>query len=372
MALLLPSTLTSLHSLFAFSTSLSHCYSQWFSSFVLDPWTIVLVAAIVLCFFSPASWFAFRLFNLGPWAFVGGIVSDSWFLNFDSWILILNSWVIWFFILKLNLWALVLAFWFLTHYSCFFIFILLLGFGFGFGSRALVRCIVIDSQFLVLDSWFSGFFGFRLLVLASWFLVLRFLVENLELWPLESGFLILAHTLCFDFWSLCFEPLLVVLVLDLETKSLSLGYLCFGFWLIDLGSWSWFLVLGPWFWFWILKRSLWVLVIVCGFWLIAFHSWSLVLVYILNPGPFSLPSLLSSWLIVLGPSLLVIWVEMTLGPSNLILGFQLLFIYLRSLAPDFWLWNTWTFVPRLGPSFSLLGLRSGSPTPNHCFMLYYS
>ena len=246
--------------------------------------------------------------------------------------------------------------------------------------------LVFDSLFLLLHLHLASWFWFWIsslgslycywltvfLVLASWFLVLRFLVGNLELWPLESGFLILAHTLCFDFWSLCSEPLLVVLVLDLETKSLSLGYLCFGFWLIDLGSWSWFLVLGPWFWFWILKRSLWVLVIVCGFWLIAFHSWSLVLVYILNPGPFSLPSLLSSWLIVLGPSLLVIWLEMTLGPSNLILGFQLLFIYLRSLAPDFWLWNTWTFVPRLGPSFSLLGLRSGSPTPNHCFMLYYS
>ena len=92
MALLLPSTLTSLHSLFAFSTSLSHCYSQWFSSFVLDPWTIVLVAAFGLCFFNPAFWFAFFwLFNLVPWALVAVFV--FWIWKLSLWVLVISVFV---------------------------------------------------------------------------------------------------------------------------------------------------------------------------------------------------------------------------------------------------------------------------------------
>ena len=87
------------------------------------------------------------------------------------------------------------------------------------------------------------------------------------------------------FWSLLLQSCLLVCIflalqprslspcggfcfLDLETKSLSLGYFGFRFWLIDLGSSSWFLVLESWL-FGLRFESRFL-----GIW---FHSWSLKL-----------------------------------------------------------------------------------------------
>ena len=134
------------------------------------------------------------------------------------------------------------------------------------------------------------------------------------------------------FWSLLLQSCLLVCIflalqprslspcggfcfLDLETKSLSLGY-CL--WFFD----SLLLILDPWF----LSIS-WTLVpwVFLRYLVLAHSSWSSTLGYL-------------GWDLSLG----FLVFGFTLGPWNLIpgswsliLGFQLLFIYLPSLAPDF-------------------------------------
>ena len=166
------------------------------------------------------------------------------------------------------------------------------------------------------------------------------------------------------FWSLLLQSCLLVCIflalqprslspcggfcfLDLETKSLSLGY-CL--WFFD----SLLLILDPWF----LSIS-WTLVpwVFLRYLVLAHSSWSSTLGYL-------------GWDLTLG---YLGW-DLTLG----YLGWDL------TLGP--WFFDHLVPEPSFlmlivvpGPSFlvlvldsSFLCLRSGSPTPNHCFMLYYS
>ena len=167
-------------------------------------------------------------------------------------------------------------------------------------------------------------------------------------WPLD-------HSAGCGYCSLLLQSCFLVCVLALQTRPLSLCW---------------------WFCFWIWKLSLWVLVIVCGFWLIDLGSWSWFLV-------------LESWLFGLRfeSRFLGIWFHswsLKLDSWLLILDSWLsALIHLSSFFGS-WFWLSKLLLTNLsilvpGPSFlvlvldsSFLCLRSGSPTSNHCFMLYYS
>ena len=133
-------------------------------------------------------------------------------------------------------------------------------------------------------------------------------------WPLD-------HSAGCGYCSLLLQSCFLVCVLALQTRPLSLCW---------------------WFCFWIWKLSLWVLVIS----VFVFDS----LILVLHPDSWSLSLGYLGWDLSLG----FLVFGFTLGPWNLIpgswsliLGFQLLFIYLRSLAPDFdsrsCYWPTWVF-----------------------------
>ena len=173
----------------------------------------------------------------------------------------------------------------------------LLCFGFQFSSFIPLLqfwSVVLDPRTIVL----VAALGHCFLGLASCFAFLALEPRSLD--PLFM--VVLFHS-----WSLFLESRF--LALDLETKSLSLGSLGFGFWLIVLGPWI--MVLGPWFLALVCGPRtlvLWVFVRYLDSWL-AHTSWSLSLGYlfwILNLGPSSLG--FWSWLIVLGPGVLVPWV----------------------------------------------------------------
>ena len=161
-------------------------------------------------------------------------------------------------------------------------------------------------------------------------------------WPLD-------HSAGCGYCSLLLQSCFLVCVSALQPRPLSLCW---------------------WFCFWIWKLSLWVLVIS----VFVFDS----LILVLHPDSWSLSLGYLGWDLSLG----FLVFGFTLGPWNLIpgswsliLGFQLLFIYLRSLAPDFdsrsCYWplvldngslspdlsvgcSTWTLVPRVGPWFFIL------------------
>ena len=133
-------------------------------------------------------------------------------------------------------------------------------------------------------------------------------------WPLD-------HSAGCGYCSLLLQSCFLVCVSALQPRPLSLCW---------------------WFCFWIWKLSLWVLVIS----VFVFDS----LILVLHPDSWSLSLGYLGWDLSLG----FLVFGFTLGPWNLIpgswsliLGFQLLFIYLRSLAPDFdsrsCYWPTWVF-----------------------------
>ena len=151
-------------------------------------------------------------------------------------------------------------------------------------------------------------------------------------WPLD-------HSAGCGYCSLLLQSCFLLCVLALQTRPLSLCW---------------------WFCFWIWKLSLWVLVIsvfVFDSLILVLHpdSWSLSLGYLGwdDSRSFKLDSWLSA--VIHLSSFFGSWFWLS----------KLLLTNLSILVP--------------GPSFivlvldsSFLCLRSGSPTPNHCFMLYYS